>query len=317
MGLNSSFMLRSLRRTAMVLAILVWLPVLPAAAEEGGSVAEARRWFDEAAKDEAAGNWAAALERFERVARVKPTPQVLLHIALCQRRLGRLVAALDSSTRALAAAEVGGLTDVVPVAREMRDSLEQEVPQLRLQAPAAPPALEVVLDGKLLAPDEIARPLRVDPGPHRVEARAPGHGAFASEVRAEPSRLVTVTIALEPEEAPSPAAGLVIGAIGLTAVAVGAVLLGSGLSLHGDIDDACGGSDRQRCPLSDRASLEADMALAERLVAGGAGVGVAGVVLTGVGAGLLLAPSSADEAGLGLRLQRPVPCFSLGIRSSF
>src|SRR5262245_42744549 len=54
----------------------------------------ARERFAQAIALQTAGDWAGALALFKEVLAVKPTPQVRFNIALCEEKLGRLVAAM-------------------------------------------------------------------------------------------------------------------------------------------------------------------------------------------------------------------------------
>ena len=60
----------------------------------------ARDMFGEARDEEKAGNWTKALTLFEAVAKVKLTPQVRFHIALCEEQTGKLLEALNDFERA-------------------------------------------------------------------------------------------------------------------------------------------------------------------------------------------------------------------------
>src|ERR1700712_2463504 len=60
----------------------------------GDAIKLAREQFSQALSLQTGGDWAGALALLKEVAAVKPTPQVRFNIALCEERLGRLVAAL-------------------------------------------------------------------------------------------------------------------------------------------------------------------------------------------------------------------------------
>ena len=66
----------------------------PAAGEDKEAVKLAREQFAQALSLQTAGDWAGALTLLKEVAAIKPTPQVRFNIALCEEKLGRLVAAL-------------------------------------------------------------------------------------------------------------------------------------------------------------------------------------------------------------------------------
>ncbi|RYE82186.1 MAG: hypothetical protein EOO75_21070, partial [Myxococcales bacterium] len=69
-----------------------WLSLRTAHAAD--DTAKARTAFNEGLQLEAGGNFTGALAKFNEVAQLRRTPQVVYHIALCQEKLGQLVAAL-------------------------------------------------------------------------------------------------------------------------------------------------------------------------------------------------------------------------------
>src|SRR5258706_10828154 len=79
----------------MVLTALVLGTALAAHAKpDAKELSKARAKFQQATELEQAGNYSSALEVFREVGQVKMTPQVRYHIALCEEKLGHLLAAL-------------------------------------------------------------------------------------------------------------------------------------------------------------------------------------------------------------------------------
>ncbi len=66
-------------------------PLSTASVARGDDTARARTLFQDGLQLEAANNFAGALAKFQEVAQVKRTPQVVFHIALCQEKLGHWV----------------------------------------------------------------------------------------------------------------------------------------------------------------------------------------------------------------------------------
>src|SRR5215470_9475461 len=122
--------LRSLKRwlvgSSLVLGSLSGVCVIPATAQaqgpssDGDGLKRAREQFAQALALQTGGDWAGALALLKEVAAVKPTPQVRFNIALCEERLGRLVAALGDYE--LAASDATGQSD--QVAQEVDARLE-------------------------------------------------------------------------------------------------------------------------------------------------------------------------------------------------
>src|SRR4030095_11314931 len=85
--------------------LFVTLLQSPARADDKQELARARAQFQQATELEQAGNFAAAVQAFREVGQVRMTPQVRFHIAVCEEKLGRWVAALGSFELALQGAE--------------------------------------------------------------------------------------------------------------------------------------------------------------------------------------------------------------------
>ncbi len=133
----------------------------------------ARERFAVGRRLEDAGQWAEALDIFERVGGVKQTPQVRFHIALCLENIGLWSRALDGYARA--ATEAAGIApEVVKEAKEHLRKLEATMPTVSLRIRGAVAGDELFLDGHRLPVDAEPLPMRADPGPHRAEVKRNG-----------------------------------------------------------------------------------------------------------------------------------------------
>jgi len=176
----------------------------------------ARELFREAEADEQRGNFEAALEKMKRVARVKSTPGVRVHIAYAEETIGKLVAALDDYTNAEREALEEKPEKRDELLRSIRPALERlrsVVPQLKVEMdPSHSPAdLSIMVDGQVIASSLINLPMRVEPGEHKVEARATGYLTFQRtlETAAGTSHSVAIVLAKAPsapkaDPSPSP-----------------------------------------------------------------------------------------------------------------
>jgi hypothetical protein len=158
----------------------------------------ARDLFAKAQKDEEAGDWSAALEKLRRVATVKMTPGVRLHIAVCEDKLGRLVAALADYTAAESLAKQQNNTEVLEAVSEPLAKMKVRVPMLTVTVPSDAQNVEVVLDGRKLAPGVIGVAMPIDPGPHRIEAKALGKKMFIATPSAKERDSITIDVRFEP-----------------------------------------------------------------------------------------------------------------------
>ncbi|WP_437320649.1 PEGA domain-containing protein [Sorangium sp. So ce385] len=305
---------RRILAAAALGAALVAAP--PARAQTKEELAAARVLFQEGVALSAANNCAAALAKFQAVANVRRTPQVLFNIAECEARLGKLVSALGNYRMAAAAAEGDPrANDVTANVGARIEDLEARVPRLAIRRGAGALTATILLDGTALGAAEMSGDIPVDPGPHVVAARIGGREVVRETVTLEEGHAKTVEITIaEPPAAAAPTAGapppgspaaataipaaaarpskvpgLVALGAGIALGAAGGVFLGLRAGTLSDLDALCGG-DRS-CPPSARPTADRG-----RLYTGVAeatiGLGVIGVA-TGI---VLLATSSGGAA---------------------
>jgi len=286
----------------------------PAVAQTERDLVRARELFKEAEADEKANDCKSAIAKYQQALIIKETPQIHLRIGRCQEMLGQLADGLGSYQRALDKATGASLTDVAAVAREQIGLLTARVPTLAI-LPAEPyEAFAVSLDGKPVPAADFDKKQRLNPGSHKVTASAKDHRAFEQTVsltEGEGERLVIRLVPTKPlswfegpegpgqdptpDEGSSAPAFVLLGG-GAAAIGVGVALLVVGFGKAGDVDDACGGSERLACPESRRDELESLNSSADTFRIVGGIVGGAGVVAAGTGVVLLLTSSSPTDA---------------------
>jgi len=146
---------------------------------------QARERFAEARRLEDAGRWSEALEELQRVAKVKMTPQVRFHIALCMEHVGLWTQALDMFAQAASEAE-GTAPQVVIESKQHIRKLEGELPTLSIHVRGAAPGDELLLDRQALPISAHPLPIRADPGPHSAELRREGEVVAREHFSLEP-----------------------------------------------------------------------------------------------------------------------------------
>lgn len=281
----------------------------PPTAEE---LKQARELFQEAYRDEQEKRFTEALDKFQRVAKVKESASVRYRIATCLAALGRLREARDMF-RALAAAK-----DSLPASdRETADSaaekaaeLDRRIPKLILKVdPNPPPDARVSIDGAPvpISANTSSRPIELDPGDHVIAASARVGTPTEQTVKLqEGGGEVTHTVVFPVE--PTASGGdtdkphkrdatlgiIAIGGGALLALVGGAFLI----AREGAIDDINATCPNRLCPLGKRDEVEGDKDDAELFGPLGVGLGVVGVAAIGVGVYLLLRPPPARKAGL-------------------
>jgi hypothetical protein len=208
---------RLTQRIALVLSCALASAAVTApayAAPDKEELSRARARFQQATELEQAGNWAAALQQFREVGQVRMTPQVRYHIALCEEKLGKLVAALGGYELALAEAESLG-PDFHKEVEDKTNALRERIPKLVIERGEGAEAATIELDGIALGASSIGIEVPLDPGPHQIAARASGYDVYTEtiEVPEKETKRVTVSLAkiaanttANPNEGNAPAA---------------------------------------------------------------------------------------------------------------
>jgi hypothetical protein len=310
-------------RFALRLALVATL--LSASAFAGSSAKElskARARFQQATELEQAGNFTAALDAFREVGQVKMTPQVRYHIAFCEEKLGRLLAALGGYEFAASdAAKVDKSFEKEVKARA--DDLRSRIPKLVVTRGEGADTAQIELDGVSLGSSSVGSELKLDPGPHSVTARATGREPFSTTVDLAERDVKTVEVTLaassgaEPsgpadsgpkdaggaEKKPSRVLPYVLGGVGIVSLGASGAFFLMKRSAISDLDSQCG-PDRHECPPSSQDTI--DKAKLYNTVSG---VTLAvGVVSLGVAATLLVTQKpSKEKPAAGLRFVPAAP----------
>jgi hypothetical protein len=254
---------------------------VPAAFADEPSPAEveaARTSFKEGLALEKAGDYVSAVVKFELTKKVKATPQVRFHIALCQERLGHWIDAADGYEAAAKQAQLeGSAPEVLKVAPELARKLRARIPRLTIVVSGGP-AKTLTIDGRAIVLDDAKR-MQLDPGKHLVAANDQNWNTIRQEVMLVDGDDKTVTLTLaspepiaepsgptsapepEPYRAPPPppsekshtGAAIGIGTLGLVGVGVGFVFLGLRGKKVSDLDAQC---PDNKCPASAQSDID-------------------------------------------------------------
>jgi hypothetical protein len=184
-------------------------PFFPAHEARADETARARKIFQEALQLETGENFAGALAKFQEVAQIKRSPQVLFHIAFCQAKLGQLVAAVGGFRLViLEGGEEAANAQVVQASKEELAALEKRVPSVVFKRGKGAELAKVTLDGVELGKSSLDKPQQVDPGAHSVEATARGKLPFKEVIEVAEGETKTLEIVLKdaPAEGPGPVA---------------------------------------------------------------------------------------------------------------
>lgn len=300
---------------ASVFAVVLSAP--RASAQSPEELQAARDLFQEAFKDEQEKRYSEALEKFQRVAKVKESASVRYRIATVLAEMGRLREARDMY-RALAATKAS----LPPSDQETADSaaervveLDGRIPRLALRLQDRPPPdVRVTVDGAPVPVSTTPRVLDLDPGEHIVAATASGFEPSERTISltdggGEVAHTVTIARASAPIRRPDTLGWIAVGG-GAALLVAGGVLLVARENTIGDIEAACPGNV---CPTSRRAEIESDRDRAHLFGPLGASIGLVGLAAVGAGVYLLVrAPSPAQAQGTAI--VRPAPG---GVRLAF
>ncbi len=254
--------------TALVAAAAV---TAGAARAEGGA---AQTQFDYGLAEMQAGRYATGCPALAESYRLDPHPGVLFTLAECENRWGKLASALTHYGAYLDVFEHMSPEQKAlqrgrdKVSLSERERLRREVPVLTVSLPrGAPVGTAVTRDGVRLAGPSLGVALPVDPGEHVVVAVTPDGAAHEARVALAAGERRAVELDLErpperpsergserpaaaapaqpattgtPPSGPSPRAwAWVSGAVGLSALAVGAVAGGIAMGDKATVDAHC------------------------------------------------------------------------------
>ncbi|HET9931026.1 MAG TPA: hypothetical protein VFQ35_10075 [Polyangiaceae bacterium] len=143
------------------------------------------------------GRCADAIPYFVESLRLDRQPKALIHLADCERQIGKYVSAEEHLVAARDLGRELSLDGFVKLAESRLAELESHLPKLTLRLAAGVPGDAVVTrDGVTLAPLSLGVALPVDPGAHEVRVRGGGlERRYSVELRDGESKELQVTTA--------------------------------------------------------------------------------------------------------------------------
>ena len=231
------------RRAASAFIVLASVLVADAARadDKTARAAAAQRLFDEALKLMDSGNYPEACPKLARSQELSPSGGTLLNLGDCYEKNGQTASAWISFRDAAARAATAGQKAAQAAALVRADALAPKLVHLTITlAPGARVAgLEIKRDGQPVSNAELGIDVPIDPGPHTVEASAPGRQPWTKDVAiaaGTPTDAVVVPLLVARPEAAAaaPVAGPVANPeIGNTQRTIGLLVAGGGLLAAG------------------------------------------------------------------------------------
>jgi hypothetical protein len=319
------------RPTALAIALF---STVATAQSEQREPPSAKTLFDLGQMFVAENRYDAACPKFEESYKLDPRMTTLYHLADCWEHTGRQASAWARFAEVADVAGRAGQKDLELSARARATALEGKLPLLVVEVKSKDLGLEISKDGAPLGSAQWGTPVPVDPGRHTIEARAPGKRPRKVVVDL-PRDAQTMTVTVPPldgesgqvartdvaardskDERPSDARpsgangtataiGLVLGGVGVAAIAVGTVSGLTFLSKRNEAASICptgAGCTAEELATYDDAMAAARNARKISLL----GFGVGGSAIVG-GVILLFAAPRSTNTGLALS-----PAFGAG-----
>lgn len=299
---------------AVALVLLAGITAASPASAQSSSSAAAEVLFERGRELSQAGRHEEACEKYEASQALDPALGTLLYLGDCYERIGKLASAWAVFREAASLARTSGQRQRQETADARSTALEPRLSRVAIGVPeaSAVDGLEVRLSGLVVPRASWGVALPVDPGDHRIDARAPGRHPWVANLRMEgdgaredieipvlavaPAREGTTVLDQPVSEhagsgRPSPKAspdhaqriaGITVSAVGVASVAAGAILGARALARNDDSLDECRTDDPNLCtPLGVELRDEAqDYALGSTIAfISGGGLIAAGVAI--------------------------------------
>lgn len=201
---------RGMRASSLALALV--FAAAPALAQTEEEIAGARSAATQGVKAYEAGDYAQAVDLFQRAESLVHAPPHLLYMARAHEKLGHLVTARELYNKIirenLAPSAPQAFRDAQAAAEEEIRAVEPRLARLTVTVEAPPGVVATVtMDGKEVPAALLGVPRPVDPGEHVVEAKAEGYLAARQSTALTEGGNGTLALKLEVDpNAPVPAA---------------------------------------------------------------------------------------------------------------
>jgi serine/threonine-protein kinase len=172
----------------------------------GHDPAAAQALFDQGKSLMQAQKFAEACPKLAESQRLDPGDGTLLLLAVCHESTGKTATAWAEFDEAAGLARADRRADREKVAIDHGRALEARLTKIRILVSGGP--VEVRRDGAVVGEAQWSTPVPVDPGPHAIEASAPGKTTWKTTVSVEgEGRVIDVIIPnlVEAPGAPAPA----------------------------------------------------------------------------------------------------------------
>jgi hypothetical protein len=321
---------------ALFVGTILCASPMTAFAQSSGASSEAaaQALFDQARDLMQAGKFAEACAKFAESDKLSPGAGTLLNLGGCYEKNGQTASAWATYADAASEADKANRKDWATKAKARMTALQPYLSKLSIVVPASSQVdgLEVKRDGVVVGASSYGVPIPVDPGPHVIDASAPGRKKWSNVVQvgakkdqiavtlpllevdttaAPPTPIVAATPAAPPPAQNQPTepvdksrgktqriVGIAVAGVGVVGVAVGSIFGLVAIGKKGDTNGNCN-SDLSRCNTAGENAMSSARSSATistvGFIAGGALL-VGGIVL------YVTAPKPGEEKTVGFRL---------------
>lgn len=133
------------------------------------------------------GKYQEACERLEQSQSIERGIGTMLYLAECYEKIGRTASAWALFREASSLAQAAGQGERAEAGKRRAERLEKGLSKLTIQVDAVRqvPGLEIQDNGLQVHPSVWGVSVPVDPGPHKVDAKAPGYRPWSGTVKVE------------------------------------------------------------------------------------------------------------------------------------
>ncbi|APR86982.1 hypothetical protein A7982_12331 [Minicystis rosea] len=222
-----------------------------AAGPDPESVQKAQVLYDAGLKQLDAKNYKDACPKFLESRRLDNTKIAsLIALAKCHDQAGQTASAWARYRELTVEFKKLGNPDGEKAATHRADELEKVLSKLQINTTTDVPGLIVRRDGNDVSKAELGGPVNVDPGPHVIEATAPGYEVWQTTVTVgdkNDNRTVTIPglTAKPTPTSPLRPAAFAVGGLGVAGLVLGGVMGGLAMSDKSKLDTLC---PQNACP---------------------------------------------------------------------
>lgn len=171
---------------------------LPAAAQEGDDVAQARQLFQSGLDAAREQHWVEARDAFAQSLALAERPSTLLNLAGAQVQTGQLVEGAASYRRFLELATDGREAAHRAEAESALRTVEPRIPHVTLAVDGLSAADEVRLDDRVLMPAVLGTSMALDPGAHDVTVLREGRSISSQRFQVAEGLDVEIALGVTP-----------------------------------------------------------------------------------------------------------------------